>query len=51
MRPMSATMSPTQKLHTIIRTMPTMTRMPPRPIPRCCRHSDVLRPSIVSLDE
>src|SRR5215216_3740137 len=32
-RPTSAMMSPTQKLHTIIRTMPTMTRMPPRPIP------------------
>ena len=32
-RPTSVTMSPTQKLHTIIRTMPTMTRMPPIPIP------------------
>src|SRR5215216_5903142 len=26
-------MSPTQKLHTIIKMMPTTTRMPPRPIP------------------
>ena len=43
--PTRAMMSPIQKLHTIMRTMPTMTRMPPSPIPPRCRPFRVLPPS------
>jgi hypothetical protein len=34
-RPMSVIIRPIQKLQTIIKTMPMMTRMPPRPIRLC----------------
>src|SRR5829696_7498193 len=33
MSPTSSTMSPSQKLETIIRMIPTITRMPPSPMP------------------